>query len=109
MKYTTYRTEFAVIIFLYCFQLISSTVPINISKDTSFGNASSPLIPSISESDSISITDISNPSLKLQPFQTPSILYIISRLVDFTPEELYEAFWVGIDEKVKILIPASSL
>jgi hypothetical protein len=33
---------------------------------------------------------------------------ILNRLTEFTPEELYEAFWVGIDKEVKILIPSAS-
>ncbi|MHA2316999.1 MAG: hypothetical protein ACXAC6_04565 [Candidatus Hodarchaeales archaeon] len=34
---------------------------------------------------------------------------ILNRLTRFSPEELYEAFWMGIDKEVKILVPFDSL
>jgi hypothetical protein len=33
---------------------------------------------------------------------------ILNRLNKFSPEELYEAFWIGIDKEVKILVPSDS-
>ncbi|MHA2164856.1 MAG: hypothetical protein ACXAAT_03235, partial [Candidatus Hodarchaeales archaeon] len=78
MKYTIYRTEIVIILLMLCFQSLGSIPPLETSRNLIDENEVSPLISPISEADSKDITDISKPLLKIQPFQTPSILYIIA-------------------------------
>ncbi|MHA2027940.1 MAG: hypothetical protein ACW99Q_01005, partial [Candidatus Kariarchaeaceae archaeon] len=78
MAYTTSRTKLLIILLLFCFQLFAAVSPFDTTKLSLEDENIIPAISSISESDNLAITDISKPLSKLQPFQTPSILYIIA-------------------------------
>jgi hypothetical protein len=54
-------------------------------------------------------THLSNSQLYSGTLLYKDALNLLKNVVEFTPEDLYEAFWIGINEKVKILIPVSSI
>ena len=77
LKYTINRTRTSIIIILFLFQLITIVTPLDVSSDTLAEQTVSSSIPSISETDYPTTTNFSPPLLKLQLFQTPSILFIV--------------------------------
>ena len=74
-NYTIYRTRMSIILILFSFQLFASVTPLDISRDATTEHTFSPLTSTTSETDN---TPFPSPQLKLQPFQTPSILFIIA-------------------------------